>query len=356
MTQTEPSQFAVDNVLKRDVFSETRKGHFAGEPERKVIRREVGAAPFWSRPIAWILARREIRAMRAVDGVPGTPNLISVDAAGLYRTWVEGTPLHLVRPTDPAWYKDAHRLLRDFRRRGITHNDLAKPQNWLVAPDGMAAVIDFQLASLHRRKGRLYRLMAYEDFRHLIKQKRAFAPDLMTPRETRILARRSLPSRIWMATGKKVYNLITRGLFNWSDGEGTGDRLDHEATGIVAALKSHPGVRDVALTLYPLPRKGVGIYAFVEVNEGIGQTDLEQVQKSQLGDGGADLIQPVDTLPRRPDGTPRDDVLRLIAMNQMTEIEALLSQEPELADCVHDIAARRLNFTDRRISRLEGSI
>ncbi|WP_157015805.1 serine/threonine protein kinase [Mesorhizobium xinjiangense] len=353
MIEAAPLQFTAENVLKRDVFSETRKGHFEGDPERKIIRREVGAAPVWSRPLAWLLARREIRVMRAVDGVPGTPNLISVDADGLYRTWVEGTPLHLARPHDPAWYKDAHRLLRSFRRRGVTHNDLAKPQNWLAAPDGSAAVIDFQLASLHRRKGALYRLMAYEDFRHLLKQKRAFAPELMTRREKGILARRSLPSRIWMASGKKVYNLITRGLFNWSDGEGTGDRLDREGAGIVTALKSHPGVRDVALTLYPLPRKGVGIYAFVEADGGIGQAELEGLQKSKLRDGGADLIQPVNALPRRPDGAPRDDILRLVAMNQMTELDAVLQREPDLAAIVQDVAAGRLNFTDRRISGLE---
>ena len=67
-------------------------------------------------------------------------SLHSVDRDGLYRSWTEGTPLHLARPADPAWYRDAHRLLREFRRRGITHNDLAKPQNWLMTPDGRAAV------------------------------------------------------------------------------------------------------------------------------------------------------------------------------------------------------------------------
>ena len=194
----------------------------------------------------------------------GVPQLHSVDRDGLYRSWTEGTPLHLARPADPAWYRDAHRLLREFRRRGVTHNDLAKPQNWLMTPDGRAAVIDFQLAARHRRKGALFRLMAYEDFRHLLKQQRAFAPALMTPTGRRVLARRSLPSRIWMATGKKVYNLVTRGFFRWSDGEGTHDRIDRDGPAIVAGLKSVAGVSDVALAPFPLPSKGIGIYAFVE--------------------------------------------------------------------------------------------
>jgi hypothetical protein len=338
--------FVSETVLKRDVFSETHKGHLAGEPARPVIRRIVSAAPWWSRPLAWVLARREIAALGAVEGMTGTPQLISTDADGLVRSWSEGTPLHLARPAHAAWYRDAERLLRRLRRAGITHNDLAKPQNWLMTPDGLAAVIDFQLASRHRRRGALYRLMAYEDFRHLLKQKRAFAPQLMTATARRILARRSLPSRIWMASGKKLYNLVTKGLFEWSDGEGTGDRIDREGAAIAAALRDRPGVTDVALTLYPLPKKGVGIYVFAEA-PGSDPADLKGHAAT------ADLVQPVAALPRAPDGRLRLDILSLIAMNQMTELDAALSGDPELARIVQPIAAARLNFTDRRISRME---
>jgi hypothetical protein len=337
--------FVPETVLKRDLFSETRKGHFAGEAGAPIIRRNVTAAPFWSRPIGWVLARREIAVLSAVDGVTGVPKLHSVDRDGLYRSWTEGTPLHLARPADPAWYRDAHRLLRDFRRRGITHNDLAKPQNWLMTPDGRAAVIDFQLATRHRRKRALFRLMAYEDFRHLLKQQRAFAPELMTPTGRRVLARRSLPSRIWMATGKKVYNLITRGFFRWSDGEGTHDRIDREGPAIISDLKSMAGVSDVALAPFPLPSKGVGIYAFVETAV---PEIIATVERT-----GADLVQPVAALPRRADGSPRSDILQLIAMNQLTELDALVACDAALSTLAHAIAAGRLNFSDRRISRME---
>jgi hypothetical protein len=337
-------EFVPETVLKRDHFSETRKGYFAETPEAPVIRRLVTAAPFWSRPLGWVLARREIAALRAVEGIAGVPKLYSVDRDGLFRSWSEGTPLHLARPADPAWYRDAHRLLRDFRRRGVTHNDLAKPQNWLMTPDGQAAVIDFQLASRHRRRGPLFRLMAYEDFRHLLKQQRAFAPALMTPTARRVLGRRSMPSRIWMATGKKLYNLVTRGFFRWSDGEGTHDRIDREGPAIVAALKALPGVSDVALAPFPLPSKGVGIYAFVQTSE----------PGALKADGsGADLVQPVAALPRRADGSPRSDILQLVAMNQMTELDALVAGDAGLAGLARTIAAGRLNFSDRRISRME---
>ena len=337
--------FVTDAVLKRDVFSETHKGHFEGAPAQAIIRRIVTASPWWSRPLAWLLARREIAALTALRGVKGTPQLISTDRHGLYRRWTEGAPLHLARPSEPDWYRDAFRLLRQMRRMGITHNDLAKPQNWLMGPDGSAEVIDFQLASRHRARGMLYRLMAYEDFRHLLKQMRAFAPGLMTPTGERILARRSLPSRIWMASGKKIYNAVTRG-FGWSDGDGTGDRIEREGPAILAALKSAPGVRDVALTHFPLPKKGTGIYAFAEA------PTLADPQ-TLAGLSSADLVQPVAALPRAADGTPRADLLSLIAMNQMSELDARLAGDFSLAEIVRPIAAGRLNFSDRRISRLE---
>jgi len=327
------------------VFSETHKGHFEGAPAQAIIRRIVTASPWWSRPLAWLLARREIAALTALRGVKGTPQLISTDRHGLYRRWTEGAPLHLARPSEPDWYRDAFRLLRQMRRMGITHNDLAKPQNWLMGPDGSAEVIDFQLASRHRARGMLYRLMAYEDFRHLLKQMRAFAPGLMTPTGKRILARRSLPSRIWMASGKKIYNAVTRG-FGWSDGDGTGDRIEREGPAILAALKSAPGVRDVALTHFPLPKKGTGIYAFAEA------PTLADPQ-TLAGLSSADLVQPVAALPRAADGTPRADLLSLIAMNQMSELDARLAGDSSLAEIVRPIAAGRLNFSDRRISRLE---
>jgi RIO-like serine/threonine protein kinase len=215
-------------VLKRDLLSEIHQGYLAGDPGRKVIRRVVTRTPWWTRPLARLLARREFNSLlavgRALAGVVPAP--IARDDAGHYRGWVDGEPLDIARPSDPDWFRDAFRLLRILRRNRITHNDLAKPQNWLRTPDGRAAVIDFQLAWRHRRPGALYRFMAYEDFRHLLKQMHRYAPHLMTPTARRIYNRRSLPNRFWRQSGKKVYNAITRKLLHWADREGKGIRFN----------------------------------------------------------------------------------------------------------------------------------
>ena len=343
--------FIQDAVFKRDIFSETVTGHFAGNPDARIIRRIVSAAPWWAKPLAWLLARREIRALKAVKGIKGAPELLETDRHGLFRTWTDGAPLHLARPADAEFYRDARRILRDMRRRNITHNDLAKPQNWLMTPDGSAAVIDFQLASLHRRRNWRFRLMAYEDLRHLLKQKRSFAPHLLTPKEKHILATKSLPARIWLKTVKPVYNAVTRGLFRWSDGEGTGDRLDNEGPAIIAALTSAPGVSAAALCVYAQPAKGAGIYAFAE-----GKRVTAQQLRAALGTLKVENLQPVAALPRREDGSVRDDLLRLVALNQMTELDAVLTREPELKPVMRPIIAGRLNFTDRRDVKAEGRV
>ena len=59
-------EFIPVTVLKRDAFSETISGHLADQPERRLALRKLDALPFWSRPIAWFLARREAKALRAV--------------------------------------------------------------------------------------------------------------------------------------------------------------------------------------------------------------------------------------------------------------------------------------------------
>ncbi|SMX42122.1 serine/threonine protein kinase [Octadecabacter ascidiaceicola] len=336
---SERTPFIPTTVHKRDEFSETVSGHLEGAEDAKLVLRKLDGVPFWAKPIASFLARKEIRSLRVVTGIKGTPDLIRVDDEGILRSWSAGIPLNLAKPDTAEFYKDAKRILRGMRRRNVTHNDLAKPQNWLMAPDGSAAVIDFQLASVHRRRGKLFRIMGYEDLRHLVKQKRRYAPALLTPAETKMLARKSLPTRIWMATGKRAYNAITRGLFSWSDGEGTGNRIAQDGPSITADLLKNSAVHCVSLSPFALPAKGMGIYAFV-------QTDLSaQEVRALISETRVELIQPVAEL-------PRTDVLELIAMNRLDELEIVLNAEPDLRAITDPIVAGRLNLTDRRLDGL----
>ena len=128
------------------------------------------------------------------------------------------------RPSDPDYYRRAAALLRRLHRANVAHNDLAKEPNILVRPDGTPAFIDFQLAWHCSRRNRLFRLLAYEDLRHLLKHKRYYCKQHLTGRELKILANRSLLSRIWMATVKRAYLFISRRIFGWEDREGVAER------------------------------------------------------------------------------------------------------------------------------------
>ncbi len=208
-------------LLKKDLFGEVRLETTAGEAR---IVRDTTTAPAWARPLARWLMRREARVLAAVAGMHGFPQLVEHDASTLARTYLDGEPMQVARPADAAYFRAASRLLRTLHRANVVHNDLAKEPNLLVQPDGEPAFIDFQLASFMPRRGRLFRLLAREDIRHLLKHKRTYCPDHLTARERAILDTPSFASRVYMNTVKPVYLFVTRRLLGWSDREGARDR------------------------------------------------------------------------------------------------------------------------------------
>ncbi len=327
-------------VLKRDVFSTIERGHFrieAGEVD--AVLRSLHEVPWWNRPLAGLLFRRERRALEKAGTLGVGPALLHAEQKLLVRSWIHGVPLHIARPHgDTGYFRSAKAALRRLHRAGITHNDLAKEQNWLYA-DGRAYVTDFQLASCFRRRTALFRLARYEDLRHLLKHKRRYAPAALTASERRVLARKSLITRIWMATGKKVYYAVTRGI-GFTDREGRGVRFTREAPAIAARLRTHPRVKDVAIVPFPDRRAGTGLYAFVESSA--NDRELSEF----LGRTGPEHLQVVEALPRDAHGEVRSEILELVAMNQIDLIGSLIKTETDRA-LVGRIVSGRRNLRDR---------
>ena len=142
-----------------------------------------------------------------------------------------------------------------------------------------------------------------------------------------------------MATGKKVYYAITRGL-NVTDREGRGIRFTREAPAIAARLKSHPRVRDVAIVAFPDRRAGTGLYAFVEGSAG------DRELRDLLGGAAPEHLQVVEALPRDAQGEIRSEILELVAMNQLDLIDPLVKTEADRA-LVGRIISDRRNLRDR---------
>lgn len=189
------------------------------------VRRDLSHVPRWLRLPAWWLARREANALRQIDGMPATPRLLRWDGRVLDRSYMAGAAMYQRPPRgDVAYFRQARRLLQALHRRGVAHNDLAKEANWLVLADGAPALIDFQLAVRGAPRSRWMRLLAREDLRHLLKHKRTYCPDALTPVERRLLRRHSWLRDAWFATGKPVYRFVTRKLLQWEDNEGQGPK------------------------------------------------------------------------------------------------------------------------------------
>lgn len=207
--------------MKKDLFGEVR---LELRGELPVIVRDARPAPLWTRWIAGLLLRREARALAVLGELQGVPCLLRAERAYLERSYIDGQPLQRARVTDPAFYAAAKALLRRIHALDVSHNDLAKEPNVLVAADGSPAIVDFQLAWHSPARGRLFRTLAREDLRHLLKHKRSYCSGHLSRRERALLDDPSWPSRLWMRAGKPVYMFVTRKMLGWADREGAADR------------------------------------------------------------------------------------------------------------------------------------
>src|ERR1700720_3264259 len=298
-------------LLKRDVFSTVERGRFRSEAgEVDAVLRRLDQVPWWSYIPARHLFAREHRALAKARDLRVGPELLWAGRQALVRGFINGVALHLAKPVgNVAYFRSAKQALHKLHRAGICHNDLAKEQNWLVGRDGLAYLTDFQLAACFRTRGRLFRIAAYEDIRHLLKHKRSYAPSALTPKERKILARKSLFASIWRATGKKVYRAITRGLFNFTDREGGGRRLVNDAPGLIDLIRKNPAVRDAAIVAFADRRSGVGLYAFVEADQAGLEAQLRNELAGAKGPKPPEHIQVIQTLPRDASGRPRTEIL-----------------------------------------------
>ena len=210
-------------ALKADSFG--RISLMRGADGGVFVRRDLRHVPLWLRLPAWWLARREARGLEQVRGMADVPQLLAWDGRRLDRSYMEGAAMYQRPPRgDLAYFRAARRKLQELHRRGVAHNDLAKEANWLVLEDGRPGIIDFQLAVVGNPRSRWMRLLAREDLRHLLKHKRMYCREHLTPVERRVLKRHSWVRDLWFRTGKPVYRFVTRRILKWEDNEGQGPK------------------------------------------------------------------------------------------------------------------------------------
>jgi hypothetical protein len=336
-------------VLKRDLFSTVERGRLlTPSGEMEAVMRRIDQVPRWSYVLARHLFGREKRALAAAGELGVAPRLLFSGREVLVRAWIDGVALQIAKPYgDRAFFRSAKAALRKLHRAGICHNDLSKQQNWLRGRDGRAYLMDFQLASCFSRRSRWFRLLAYEDLRHLLKHKHRYLLEEFTPAEWKLRSRKSRVASVWLLTGKRLYHAITRDFFGFVDQEGAGMRLSHDAPRIAACLKQHPHVRDAAVVpFYDIGAKH-NLYAFVESSAELSETTLRSLLGRALpGVSPPAHIQLSSALPRRPGGEVHLEMLQLVASNQIDEIDHLATSDRE-REIVGRIVSERRNLKDR---------
>lgn len=335
-------------LLKRDVFSTVERGRYrdaSGEVDG--VLRRLDQVPWWSFLPALHLFTRERRALTLANDLNVGPKLLWAGRHALVRGFINGVALHLAKPVgDIGYFHSAKVALRKLHRAGICHNDLAKEQNWLRGTDGRAYLTDFQLAVCFRKRSKLFRIAAYEDLRHLLKHKRSYAPEALTPKERKILARKSFVAQLWLATGKRVYRGITRGIFNFTDREGGGRRLVNDAPVLIELIKQNSAVRDATIVAFADRRTGVGLYAFVEADDVALEAPLQGALAAAKGPKPPEHLQVIPALPRDASGKIRTEILQLVAMNQLDLIEPLMTSDTDRV-FLKGILESRKNLRDR---------
>jgi hypothetical protein len=337
-------------VLKRDVFSTVERGFFmTPDGEVEAVLRRIDQVPWWSSVIARALFARERKLLRIAGDLGVAAHLHYGGRSVLVRGWIDGVALQVAKPFGEAeFFRSAKIGLCKLRRAGICHNDLSKQQNWLRGPDGRAYFTDFQLAMHFPRRGLVYRVLAYEDLRHLLKHKHRYMDGVLTPTEQRMRARKSLFTRAWMASGKRLYEAVTRGLLHYRDTEGGGPRLAYDAPRIAERLRGQPDVKDVAVVAFFDRGARNSLYAFVESAALLKE---ETLRAALTADGDKTVVPPeyiqvVPALPRRENGDVRTEILQLIASNQIDLIDSLVRSDEE-RQVVATITANRHNLRDK---------
>jgi len=94
-----------------------------------------------------VMVRRELRALRRLDGIRGIPRYaFRLDAYALCYQYMPGATLAEADPgrTPPEFFETLEKMVRQMHSRGICHLDIRYRRNILVLSDGLPGLIDFQ--------------------------------------------------------------------------------------------------------------------------------------------------------------------------------------------------------------------
>lgn len=183
--------------FKRDFYAATGLYRLRAENPSSLrpeflVHKVYHTDPLLILPLRWLgkrLCEREIYFHELTKDMNGVPRFYGrVGVAGFVREYIPGCHFReyrkTVRPSRELFVR-LYEILAELHARGISHNDLAKPENILVRPDGTPVVIDMQIALSYRFRfpllrafaPRMRRYMQSVDRYHIMKLHRKSRPE-----------------------------------------------------------------------------------------------------------------------------------------------------------------------------------
>lgn len=187
-----------------------------------ILKDQGGCDAAFARLLGPLLAWREARSLRRLQGTPGVPALLGrPDSRSVLMEYIPAVPLtRASHPDWPAFFTALGRLLDAMHERGVAHCDLRSPNNTLISDAGDPVIVDF-VASVHDARPwnpvgrRLFGLFCGVDRKALIKLKSLVAPDLVAEDERHLLEHRAPLHRALRRSGIMIRS-ATRKLFTRS--------------------------------------------------------------------------------------------------------------------------------------------
>ncbi|HSH43621.1 MAG TPA: hypothetical protein VK973_15990 [Arenicellales bacterium] len=183
-----------------------------------ILKDQSGCDVVFARVLGPLLAWREARALRRLDGLAGIPALLDrPDRRSILIEYKPAVPITRASHSDwPGFFAALQALIDDMHQRGVAHCDLRSPNNTLVDESGRPVLVDF-VASVTRGRpwnplGRwLFHRFCEVDTKAVIKLKSIVAPELVTDAERPMLEHRSVAHRAVRAFGAGIRRLARWG-------------------------------------------------------------------------------------------------------------------------------------------------
>lgn len=135
--------------------------------------------------VAPILVKREVKALKHLNGTPGIPAYFGqIDRLAFAIEFVEGRPIAGIHKGQmpPEVFPRMAKVVEGMHARGVAHGDLKRRSNLLLTPDNNVVIIDFAAAIVAKGpiSTKLMQAVAEVDDKSLPRLKKFVAPELLT--------------------------------------------------------------------------------------------------------------------------------------------------------------------------------